>query len=233
MVYELVQSDPDVRESHPFRENTWILTHEFLLYIRKSRPQGIIEAMQIASWISKLSEPMILVVGLMVLGAYQQGIRGASFNYFVAYIMFFFLASFGLRMFAMKKLNTNWDISDREKRIKSLVPFLGLCAVIFSCLLFWRNPGLTRFGIGLLVWLVGFSLITTRTKISGHMSILTLVLGYMIMWFGAYWWVSLISLPFVAWSRLVLKRHTIIEVIGGVLYSLVFLLMLRMIFGNL
>lgn len=176
---------------------------------------------------------MILVVGLMVLGAYQQGLRGASFNYFVAYILFFFLASFGLRMFAMKKLNTNWDISDREKRIKSLVPFLGLCAVIFSCLLFWRNPGLTRFGIGLLVWLVGFSLITTRTKISGHMSILTLTLGYMIMWYGAYWWLSLVFLPFVAWSRLVLKRHTMIEVIGGVLYSLVFLLTLRIVSANL
>lgn len=182
--------------------------------------------MQIASWISKLSEPMVLVVGLMTLGAWQQGIRGMPFLYFAAYVVFFFLASLGLRVLAVRKLQTNWDISDREKRVKSLIPFLGICAVFFSCILFWRNAGLTHFGTGLVAWLVGFALITLRTKISGHMAVLTLVLGYLIIWFGAYWQFGLILLPLVAWSRLVLKRHTVVEVIGGVLYSAVFLFVL-------
>lgn len=185
--------------------------------------------MQIASWISKLTEPMVLVVGLMTLGAWQQGLRGMPFLYFVVYIVFFFLGSLALRILAVKKLQTNWDISDREKRVKSLVPFLGICAVFFSCILFWNNAGLTHFGIGLVTWLLGFALITLRTKISGHMAVLTLLFGYMIIWFGAYWWLSLVLFPFVAWSRLILKRHTIIEVIGGVLYSVVFLLALQVV----
>lgn len=183
--------------------------------------------MQIAAWISKLTEPMVLVVGLMLLGAWQQNLRGMPFLYFALYVILFFIASLGLRMFAVKKLQTNWDISDREKRVKSFVPFLGICAVFFACILFWQNLGLIHFGMSLVVWLLGFALITLRTKISGHMVVLTVALGFVIMWFGAYWWVSLISLPLVAWSRLVLKRHTLIEVIGGVLYSVVFLLVLQ------
>lgn len=180
--------------------------------------------MQIASWISKLSEPMVLVVGLLTAGAWQHGVRGTPFFLFVSYVFFFFLMSLVLRMYAVKKLDTNWDLSDRKKRVQSFVPFFGICAVFFSCILFWQNSGLTGFGLGLLGWLLGFALITLRTKISGHMAILTLTLGYFILWFGAYWLPVLFFLPLVGWSRLVLKRHTLIEVIGGILYSSVFLL---------
>jgi membrane-associated phospholipid phosphatase len=182
----------------------------------------------IASWVSKLSEPMVLVIGLLMAGAWRYGVRGLPFFLFSCYVLFFFLVSLFLRMYAVKKLDTNWDLSDRKKRVQSFIPFFGICAVFFSCMLVWQNSGLTGFGVGLLGWLLGFALITLRTKISGHMAILTLTLGYCIVWFGAYWLTGLIFLPLVAWSRLVLKRHTLVEVIGGILYSSVFLLFFTM-----
>jgi membrane-associated phospholipid phosphatase len=163
--------------------------------------------MQIASWVSKLSEPMVLVIGLLMAGAWRYGVRGLPFFLFSCYVLF---------------------LSDRKKRVQSFIPFFGICAVFFSCMLVWQNSGLTGFGVGLLGWLLGFALITLRTKISGHMAILTLTLGYCILWFGAYWLIGLIFLPLVAWSRLVLKRHTLVEVIGGILYSSVFLLFFTM-----
>jgi len=176
---------------------------------------------------------MAAVVILLIAGAWQAGLRDAAFISFICYVGLFFLASWGLRLYAMKKLDTNWDISDRAKRVKSLVPFLGICAVFFGCMLLWGNGTLTRFGIALVVWILGFVLITLRTKISGHLGVLTLTLGFLTLWFGALWLPSLILLPIVGWSRLVLKRHTMTEVIGGVLYSVIFLLILRFVSGNI
>ncbi len=183
--------------------------------------------MRLASFISQLTEPMVLVTALVVSGAWQRGLRGIPFVSFVMYVGLFFLASLGLRIFAVRRLKTNWDISDREKRVKSLVPFVGICAVFFLCMLFWRNGGLIQFGMTLILWMVGFVLITLRTKISGHLAILTLTLGYAASWYGYMVLPAFGILPFVAWSRLVLKRHTMIEVIGGIMYSLAFLMLIR------
>lgn len=165
---------------------------------------------------------MAAVVVLLITGAWQAGIRGTAFISFVSYVGLFFLASWWLRLYAMKKLDTNWDISDRAKRVKSLVPFLGICAVFFGCMLLWGNAALVRFGMTLVIWILGFVLITLRTKISGHLGVLTLTLGFLIIWFGAIWLPGLLLLPVVGWSRLVLRRHTMTEVIGGILYSLIF-----------
>lgn len=185
--------------------------------------------MRLAAFISQVTEPMVLVAVIVVLGAWQHGIRGISFVSFMVYVGLLFLASLGLRIFAVHKLKTNWDISDREKRVKSLVPFVGICAVFFSCIFFWRNSGLIQFGMTLIFWMVGFVLITLRTKISGHLAILTLVLGYATSWYGYMFLPAVVILPFVAWSRLVLKRHTMIEVIGGILYSFAFYMLIRFV----
>lgn len=185
--------------------------------------------MRLAAFISLVTEPMVLVAVLVVLGAWQSGIRGAPFFSFVVYVGLFFLASLWLRFFAVRTLKTNWDISDREKRVKSLVPFVGICVVFFSCMLFWRNSTLIQFGMMLIVWMVGFVLITLRTKISGHLAILTLTLGYAASWYGYIFLPAFVIVPLVAWSRLRLKRHTVIEVIGGFLYSLIFLIFIRYI----
>lgn len=186
--------------------------------------------MQIASLISTLTEPMVLVMFLMGVGAWQAGLRDSALVSFLIYIGVFSLASLILRRLAMKRLDVNWDISDRSKRVKSLIPFLGICAVFFSVIFMWGNNALSDFGISLIVWLAGFSLITLRTKISGHMAVYMLTFGYMIIWFGAVWWLFLLALPLVAWSRLVLKRHTLYEVIGGTLYSIFFLLIFMQFF---
>jgi len=72
------------------------------------------------------------------------------------------------------------------------------------------------------VWFIGDIAITSKIKISGHIQILVLTIGYMIAWYGAAMIPLLVLIPFVGWSRLVLKRHTLVEVIGGVLYSGIF-----------
>lgn len=182
---------------------------------------------RIAQYISVMTEPMVLVSVVMLLGGWQVGLRGTSWMYYVAYLLFISAVVWIARIYAVQTLRTNWDISDQPKRVQSLIPLIAVNIGVLVGLLLWNNQGLIRFGSMLLLWLVGFSLITFKTKISGHMAVLVLATGLLLYWFGVVAFPLVFLLPIVGWSRLVLKRHTLIEVIGGTLYSVVFLLILR------
>jgi len=147
----------------------------------------------------------------------------------VVYLLIVSIVLWIARIYAVKILRTNWDISDRAKRVQSLIPLIGICIGFLLGLLLWDNQGLIRFGSMLLLWLVGFSLITLKTKISGHMAVLTFSVGLLLYWYGLVALPLMALLPMVGWSRLVLKRHTMIEVIGGTLYSTIFLFLLSLV----
>ncbi|MCL4199921.1 hypothetical protein KJZ67_01090 [Patescibacteria group bacterium] len=180
---------------------------------------------RIAQCISVMTEPMVLVSVVMLLGGWQVGLRGTSWMYYVAYLLFISAVVWIARIYAVQTLRTNWDISDRPKRVQSLIPLIAVNIGVLVGLLLWNNQGLIRFGSMLLLWLVGFSLITFKTKISGHMAVLVLATGFLLYWFGVVAFPLVFLLPIVGWSRLVLKRHTLIEVIGGTLYSAIFFLL--------
>jgi|GEM_PF-643865 membrane-associated phospholipid phosphatase len=185
--------------------------------------------MRFASFISSFTEPMILISLVMLLGGWHAGLRGLGWLYYVVYLLIVSIVLWIARIYAVKILRTNWDISDRAKRVQSLIPLIGICIGFLLGLLLWDNQGLIRFGSMLLLWLVGFSLITLKTKISGHMAVLTFSVGLLLYWYGLVALPLMALLPMVGWSRLVLKRHTMIEVIGGTLYSTIFLFLLSLV----
>lgn len=180
--------------------------------------------MQIASLISYLTEPMIVAMGIVLLGGWHAGLRDNAFNTFSVAVVGCSVFIWVLRVLAVHRLRTNWDMSDRKKRVRSLLPLIGICVVFYALISSIGNGELARFGGWLFAWLIGFFLITLKTKISGHMAVLTLFVGLIWLWYGASYAALILALPAVSWSRLTLKRHTPVEVIGGTLYSLVFLL---------
>lgn len=177
--------------------------------------------------ISTLTEPMALITGIVVLGAMHVGVQGVRLLVFAGYLFVISIAVWIARLRFMTSLKTNWDVSDRPKRVKMLVLLMGFSVLLFLSFLFWQNAELITFCIGLLAWLFGFSIITLKTKISGHMGVLTLALGLLASWYGNGWYTLFLLLPIVAWSRVYLKRHTMIEVVGGTLYSIVVLMLFR------
>lgn len=179
--------------------------------------------MNVPLFISTLFEPMIVLFVLAVLGGIRAGLAGIDLISYIAYLLAMTGATWYLRVRFMRSLRTNWDVSDRVKRVRLLVLLLAFFFLVFLSILLWKNYLLTQvFGL-FLVWLIGFFLITLRIKISGHMGLLTLALGMILGWYGIAWLPIVLVLPLVAWSRLVLKRHTMREVIGGVCYSIVLL----------
>lgn len=174
--------------------------------------------MRFATLISQWTEPMIVFMGLALLGGWQSGLRDAVFFFYVIYLLVISIIIWFVRLRLTRSLHTNWDVSDRPKRVRLLVLLLGFSILFFSSLVFFGSASLMKVSGMYFLWLLGFSLITLKTKISGHMAVSTLAVG----WF----WPIALALPFIGWSRLVLKRHTVREVIGGFLYSFVFLLFL-------
>ncbi len=71
----------------------------------------------------------------------------------------------------------------------------------------------------LIVEVVG-TLVTFGWKISGHLAVSAFLFAVIIQIFGWHWWPLLLILPVIAWSRVVLKKHTIMQTIAGSALSL-------------
>lgn len=177
----------------------------------------------LAKVISEIFEPMVLFLGLILLAGWRAGIRGFSFGAYVLYI----LAVGGLvavsRIKLMRAYRTNWDLSNRPKRVRILLMLLGFSILLFWSIYLWRNAFLVSFYELLLLWMLGFVLLTLKIKLSGHMAVLVLTVGILTRWYDMSLWVLGSIIPLLAWSRIQLKRHSVLEVCIGTVYSLVVL----------
>jgi hypothetical protein len=120
-------------------------------------------------------------------------------------------------------LVNDFHITDRRQRVY-LFPVMLVCLVVVVAIL-WRTEGVSPLVRDLLV--VGFcsclacALITLRFKISLHCSGLGwLVVGLYYSFGAAVGLVGLAGLGLAAWSRLVVREHTLPEVAAGSVFGL-------------
>lgn len=177
--------------------------------------------MKLVSHISRIFEPMIVMSIIALLGGWRAGLRGGAYVGYATILicLSLFIAFVRLRM--VKKLKTNWDISERHKRIHLLFLLLGFVMVLFGSITFWHNSELTKLYGFFLLWLVGFLLITLKIKASGHVGVVTLLIGLCALWFGSRFFSMVVFIPLVGWSRYRLRRHAIDEVVIGFVYSVI------------
>lgn len=181
--------------------------------------------MLFASLISRLFDPFIIFFVILYLIALQGGLTGISLVSFLFTVLIaVVLPPVGLLYFAVKKkLITNWDISDRKQRVRAFIVFSILFVIDFLIIRTFHNAIITQVFTEFLIWFIGFFLITLFWKLSGHTGVATLFIGLIMYWYGIQFWPLIMIIPLIAWSRVVLKRHTIAQVAGGVVYSIIFL----------
>lgn len=182
---------------------------------------------RLAQLISLLSNPLIVLFPVPFLLIYRVNgdITAASQWTFITFIFVLLVAIYIL-------LNVEWgkfsdfDVSKREQR-PVLFHFSGIIVIFYTLsLLVLNGPRvlyITVFGIILGVILLSF--INQYIKASIHLATLTSVLIMVIIFYK----VSLLSLfliPIVAWSRIKINRHSLIETITGTVFG--FLLTLLM-----
>lgn len=182
---------------------------------------------RLAQLISLLSNPLIVLFPVPFLLIYRVNgdIAAASQWTFITFIFVLLVAIYIL-------LNVEWgkfsdfDVSKREQR-PVLFHFSGIIVIFYTLsLLVLNGPRvlyITVFGIILGVILLSF--INQYIKASIHLATLTSVLVMVIIFYK----VSLLSLfliPIVAWSRIKINRHSLMETITGTVFG--FLLTLLM-----
>lgn len=172
--------------------------------------------------VSRLLDPFIVFVAIIVAGAMVSGLAGKELIRFVTVsLLTIILPPLILLAAAIKtRIVSNWDITDRKQRILPFGVLVFIFIVDYFIIARYGNPFLARFYIMFLLWFSGFFAITLFFKISGHTGVVALAAGLFIRWFGWGIWPVLILVPLIAWARVAGKKHTLLQVVAGALYSL-------------
>jgi len=177
--------------------------------------------------ISRVFEPFVLLFAVTYIGATKTGgLTGVNlFHFLTAVVCVAIVPPLSLLFFAVRKhWVTNWDVSDRKQRVRVLGVFvLFILLDILLERLYFHNSGIERLFLLYIVWFTGFFLITLFFKLSGHTGIATLTAGLCVIWFGTPALVLFLFLPIIAWARVVGKKHSPVQTVGGIIYSLTIL----------
>jgi hypothetical protein len=112
----------------------------------------------LARVISLVFEPMIVLVFIMITGAYTSGMRGVELARFVGiFLGILLLPSFIFRVWAVKKhLVKNWDVTDRKQRIIPMLVFGVFFAIAYYVDLQYGNLMMIRLFSLSALWFAGF-----------------------------------------------------------------------------
>ncbi len=173
--------------------------------------------------------PWILVAGWMIL--FKTGLSPEQTMFMgVLYVVFFVLFPGVYIAYAMKKgLIEDLDITKRQERYMIMTIYLVSHILVLAVSLFYGNARLVEEMLMLSVVFASVYLITFYWKISLHMVVNVLGITLLNINFGWHLaWLYLL-IPVVAWSRLVLKKHTPAQLIAGAVLTFVEMMLVKMI----
>jgi membrane-associated phospholipid phosphatase len=179
--------------------------------------------------ISRLFDPLIVSTVLFLLAGQKNGVVGWDLGGFFAILLVTMILPPILALFWAIKTGriSNWDLSDRRQRIRAFSFFPLFLILDYLVLYILGIPLVLSVFLWFCVLFTGFFFITLFYKISGHLSYLTFIVCVVLYWYGWHVWPILFFIPLVAWSRLKLKRHTVFEVVVGVVYSICVFFLLK------
>lgn len=177
--------------------------------------------------ISRLFEPLVVFIILIGVAIVESSIKPVdAVRLFLFFIFAILMPPVLLLIIALKKgWVSSWDISDRRQRVRAFTIMLLILFVDMYGISLMAPSPITYLFFVLFFWFIGFFLFTLRWKLSGHVGFLTLAIIFLIYWFGYGWWPLLFTIPLLSWARVRGNYHTVGEVIGGAVYSIVYSVM--------
>ena len=120
---------------------------------------------------------------------------------------------------------SRWDATKREERPTLLLVASALYLISLLPIYFWSNKLLLDLVILMTGLIFVFGMISTKWKISLHTGINTF--GVLIINFLFDWQLPILFLipPVVFWARFILKKHTIAQLLAGIVVSAVLALL--------
>lgn len=113
---------------------------------------------------------------------------------------------------------SDFDLSNREERSKFYLLLWPLLICYLVVAVFFKGIffSLSIITVGIVVGLMIYEIVNARIKASVHVGVVTaFVITLGVLYGSIPFLLTFWILPLVAWSRLILKRHTIQEVLAG------------------
>lgn len=164
--------------------------------------------------------PVVVLVLLLISPATEPGFPGTLwFGLLAAMFVCVLPLAYVLVMVKLGRV-TDHHVSDRRQRPALLLMTLASVLVGLLVLHSLSGPvGVTVMIIALIGGIGVLAVVSAFWKMSGHASALSAAVVIAILMFGPAWLPLLLLVPAVGWSRLVLRAHTLAQVIAGSLFG--------------
>ncbi len=171
----------------------------------------------IARYVSFLLGPQILWPLMLIILFAKAGLtleKDLAFIILTVFLLVVIPLGYILFLFSRKKVH-DLDITIRRERLRPLfVIFLcSFMAIIVAT--FFKETAVLKFLTLTLILLVANSAVTLFWKISLHMAMNTIFVLYVNYLFDNKFLILLFFIPFIFWSRLVLKKHSAAQLVAG------------------
>ena len=177
---------------------------------------------KIAKAISTMTQPPIITIPLFLIISVLLSFENGTFNVNdfivleVISIVFASILPIAIILLWSKRLNTDFDISNRQDRFVPLVVgILSYFIGVLVCLALNVNHFLTLLLLCYSVNTGVVLLITLKWKISVHTTGISGPIAALILLLGPLGAIFAVIYPLVIWSRVLLKKHTLSQAICG------------------
>lgn len=138
------------------------------------------------------------------------------------YTMIFLLAMIFFIIYGVhKKIFTDLDVSKRTQRPLLFIVGTVMSVIYLWGLLFLNGPKILVITIiGVITSVIIASMINIRLKVSIHVATVSALLFALAIIYQGFYYLTLLLIPTVAWSRLRIKRHTLPETIVGACFGI-------------
>ncbi|WOH20829.1 phosphatase PAP2 family protein [Paenarthrobacter sp. GOM3] len=166
--------------------------------------------------------PVVVLVLLLISPAVEPGFPGTIwFGLLGAFFVCILPLAYVLVMVKLGRI-TDHHVSDRRQRPALLLMTLISVGAGLLVLQLLNGPAsVSVMIISLIVGIAVLALVSAFWKMSGHASALAAAVVIAVLMFGPAWLPLLLLIPAVGWSRLVLRAHTLAQVVAGSLFGAV------------
>ena len=174
-----------------------------------------------ARWLTETFQPPVVVsIQLLVSPLTEDGFPGTMVYGALAAVFVCVLPLILLLVLVRLGKVTDHHVSDRKQRAPVLLMALGS---ILAGLLVLEAAGAPRSVVAMVLAVVGgvvvLAAVSPFWKMSGHAAAISCSAVIAVLMLGPAWAPLLLLVPAVGWSRVVLRAHTVAQVVAGSLFG--------------
>ena len=174
-----------------------------------------------ARWLTETFQPPVVVsIQLLVSPLTEDGFPGTVVYGALAALFVCVLPLILLLVLVRLGKVTDHHVSDRKQRAPVLLMALGS---ILAGLLVLEAAGAPRSVVAMVLAVVGgvvvLAAVSPFWKMSGHAAAISCSTVIAVLMLGPAWTPLLLLVPAVGWSRVVLRAHTVAQVVAGSLFG--------------